>query len=590
MSTTNQVASPKTNLTPVQEAEFKLFTDAIRRLEGGDLESDDFRRFRLENGVYGIRNTTDEHMIRVKVKWGNLNADQLDALADVAEAYATPKAAHVTTRQAIQFHHIKRKDVVALLARIAEVGLTTREACGNTVRNVTACHFAGVSPEEAFDVRPYAEATVHYFLRNPMNQNMPRKFKIAFEGCPTDHARVPIHDIGAVAKIRKVNGKEERGFQIYIGGGLGATPHSAQSIEDFTPVDLLIPTIEAAVRIFDRHGNRKDKARARLKFVLKDWGIEKMREAILEERKIAILTRSGRTPDFKVNPNEFDETAPALSLPASFMEPKDAAYSRWKLTNAKPQKQKGFFSVLVRCQLGDIYVPQMRALSKIARTYCGGRLRTAITQNLVLQWVSEKALPLVYQELQKAGLAEANAERVADITRCPGADTCQIAITHSKGLASALTPVFTGDMAVADELQDIKIKISGCFNSCGQHHIADLGFYGSSKVVDGHEIPHYVMLIGGYTQEGLAKFGRPTVQLPARRVPEAARTLLDFYRKNRQNGEIFRAFADRIGIPKIKELLAPFTTVDPNDPKRYEDLGAEGQAFKMEMGQGECAA
>lgn len=572
------------------EAEIKLFEENIRLLESGALDSDDFRRFRLENGIYGIRNTTDEHMVRIKIKWGNLNADQLDALADIAEAYATPKCAHVTTRQAIQMHHIKRRDVVALLRKTGEAGLTTREACGNTVRNVTACHFAGVSHEEIFDVRPYAQAVVDYFLRNPIGQNLPRKFKFAFEGCPTDHARVPIHDFGAVAKIKEINGKKVRGFQCYVGGGLGATPFSAQLIEDFTPEDLLIPTAEAVVRIFDRHGNRKDKARARIKFVLKEWGIEKMRETILEERKIALLTRSGAHPSFKISTQGYDEAAPVVDMPASVTEPKDADYLRWKLTNTRKQKQPGHVTVLVRCLLGDIYVPQMHALADIARKYCGGRLRTAITQNLVMQWVPEKALPLVYAELQKAGLAEANAERVADITRCPGADTCQIAITHSKGLASALTPIFANGMSTAEDLQDIKIKISGCFNSCGQHHIADMGFYGSSKVVDGHEVPHYVMLLGGYTEEGQAKFGKPTLQLPAKRVPEAAKKLLKYYQDNHQPNEIFRAFVDRVGTHQIKDLLQEFTSVLASDPKKYEDLGAEGVAFKMEMGKGECAA
>src|SRR5579872_670274 len=332
----------KIPLTPVQEAEFAHFDENVRKLEAGSLDSDDFRRFRLENGCYGIRNTTDEHMIRIKVKWGNLTADQLDVLAEVAEAYATPKAGHITTRQAVQMHHVKRNDVTKLLRRVAEAGLTTREACGNTVRNVTACHFAGTSPDEVFDVRPYAQAIADYFLRNPIGQNLPRKFKFAFEGCSTDHARVPIHDFGAVAKIRDVNGKKIRGFQIYVGGGLGATPFSAQLIEDFTPEELLIPTAEAVVRIFDRHGNRKDKARARIKFVLKEWGIEKMREVILEERKIAILTRSGRTRDFSIDPHAFDERPPQVDLPAQIAEPKDSSYARWKLTNVRKQKQAGY--------------------------------------------------------------------------------------------------------------------------------------------------------------------------------------------------------------------------------------------------------
>lgn len=581
----------KQSLPPVQEAELALFEENIRKLESGALDSDDFKKFRLENGVYGIRGTTDEHMIRVKIKWGNLTADQLDVLAEIAQAHATPQCCHVTTRQAVQMHHIKRRDVPHVLRRIAACGLTTREACGNTVRNVTACHYSGVSPDEVFDVRPYAQALADYFLRNPICQNLPRKFKIALEGCPTDHARVPIHDFGAVAKVREIHGKKVRGFQCYVGGGLGATPQSSQLIEDFTPEELLIPTAEAAVRIHDRYGNRKDKARARIKFVLKEWGIEKMRQVILEERKIAVLTRSGKT-DFAVNFHAFDETAPPIDVPASIAVPTDAGYPRWKLTNTRSQKQTGYVTVLVRCLLGDIDVPQMHALANIARRYCGGRLRTAITQNLVLQWVPEKAVPLVYAELLKAGLAEANAERVADMTRCPGADTCQIAITHSRGLAAALTPIFSNGLSTAEELQDIKIKISGCFNSCGQHHIADIGFYGTSKAMNGHEVPHYVLLLGGYTQEGLAKFGKPTLQIPAQRIPEAIKKLLQFYRSNKEGNEIFRAFVERQGTVKIKELLQEFIDIPPFEvaPKLYEDLGAEGVAFKMEMGKGECAA
>jgi sulfite reductase beta subunit-like hemoprotein len=579
-------------MLPAQEAEIALFEENIRQLESGALDGDDFKRFRLENGCYGIRGTTDEHMIRIKVKWGKLNADQLDTLADIAEAYATPKCGHVTTRQAVQMHHVHRRDVPAVLRKIAECGLTTREACGNTVRNVTACPYAGVSHEEVFDVRPYASAVTEYFLRNPLNQNLPRKFKFAFEGCPTDHARITIHDFGAVAKIREINGKKVRGFQCYVGGGLGATPFAAQLIEDFTPEELLIPTAEAVVRIFDRHGNRKDKARARIKFVLKDWGIEKMRQTILEERKIAMLTRSGQTPKFTISTQGFDELPPQVNLPASISEPSDPGYKRWKETNVRKQKQPGHVTVSIRCLLGDIYVPQMHALADISRKYSGGRLRTAITQNIVMPWVPEKALPLVYKELMDAGLAAPDAERVADITRCPGADTCQIAITHSKGLASALTPIFSNGLSTAEELQDIKIKISGCFNSCGQHYIADIGFYGTSKTINGKDVPHYVLLLGGYTAEGVAKFGKPTIQIPARRVPDAIKALLNHYRANRKGQEKFRDYVEREGTATFKNLLQEYAEIPSfeSNPTLYEDLGDDGRLFKMEMGKGECAA
>lgn len=575
--------------------EIELFRREIARLEAGEADPDDFKKFRLENGVYGIRGQPDLHMVRVKIRFGALNPDQLEALADIASIYTPNKIGHITTRQDMQFHYVRRRDVPEVLERIALVGLTTREACGNTVRNVTACPYSGISPTEVFDVTPYADALSRYFLRNPICQNLPRKFKIAFEGCPEDHARTPIHDIGCVAAVREAGGRLERGFRMYLGGGLGAQPRVAQLLEEFTPEDLLIPTAEATLRIFDRHGERRPeaqyRARARMKFLIKEWGFEKFRSEVLKERRVVLATRSGRAA-YRIEAGE--ERPPEVDIPAG--DPPGwrptLDYLRWRETNVLAQKRKGWQAVIIRCPLGDIGAAEMRVVADIARRYCGGRLRTLITQNLLLRWVPEGALPWVYMELVRAGLARAGAHRIADITRCPGADTCQIAITHSRGLAAALGNLLSNGFGQIPEIQDISIKISGCFNSCGQHHIADIGFYGATEEVSGHALPKYVMLLGGRTAEGMASFGKAVIQIPARRVPEAVEKLLRYYLSERQPEEPFRSFIDRVGIAPIRELLAEFKRVPLYEqaPDLYRDLGAEDEGFKLELGTGECAS
>lgn len=579
-------------LSGVVEAEIQRFEREIQLLESGKQAPEDFQRFRLENGIYGIRGEPNLHMVRVKIKYGNLTSEQFEVLADIAEKYTPTKIGHLTTRQNVQFHYVHRQNVPTILRRLAECGLTTREACGNTVRTVTACPYAGISATEAFDVTPYADMIADFFLRNPLCQSLPRKFKIAFEGCPEDHARSPIHDLGFVAKVKEEGGKRVRGFQIYLGGGLGSQPRSAILLEDFTPEDQVIPTAEAVIRIFDRNGNRKDRMRARMKFLVKDWGVEEFRKRVLEERKTVWLTQNGNTLLAKVK--LYDETSPKVDLPngqPGLTAEENIHYQRWRSTNLFKQKQTGYVGVLVRCPLGDVTGDQMRKVAVIARKYCGGRLRIIISQNIILRWVPEAAVPWVYKELSAAGLAHHSAERIADITRCPGADTCQIAITHSKGLARDLAPVFNNGLGSEEVLQDIKIKISGCFNSCGQHHIADLGFYGMGKRVGEREVPHYQMLMGGGTQEGLATFGAPVAMIPAKRVKEAVQKVLKFFLSERTTDERFKDFIKRQGIPKFKGMVREFQEIPSYEtaPEYYEDLGDEGKPFKMEVGKGECA-
>lgn len=583
----------RTELLPEEEAEIKRFQVEIDRLEKGELDPDDFKKFRLNNGIYGIRGTTDRHMMRIKIRFGNLNALQLERIADITEKYAPNKLAHVTTRQAIQLHEIHRRDVPAILRLLAETGMTTREACGNTIRNVTASHYAGIDPKEVFDVIPYADLLSLYFLRHPVGQNMPRKFKIAFEGSSErDYAKVGIHDLGFVAAKRVVDGKEVRGFKVYVGGGLGSTPYPAHLLEEFIPTELYLPTAEAVLRLFDRNGERKDKNRARLKYLIAKWGIDVFRQEFLTERRQVIATGSGKEAFWKLNLEE--TAAPMLKAPAPTEAPGVLpGFEEWKKDNTFEQKQKGFYAVNVRLALGDITPDQMRRLAKIARAFCGGRMRTAITQNLTLHWVPEKSLKALFSQLSQAGLARSGAETIADITRCPGADTCQIAITHSKGLAFEMGKVFENGYGHEPLFRDITIKISGCTNSCGQHHIANIGFHGASKNVDGRAVPHYQLMIGGYTAPGgVAVFGKRIAQIPAKRAPEATKAVLDAFKSQKGVSETFLQWADRVGVPQLKAIVAPFTTVPAfdQDPKMYEDLGDPGKLFKVEMGKGECAA
>jgi sulfite reductase beta subunit-like hemoprotein len=581
-------------LTAEIESELQRFEQEIAALENGALDPNDFKRFRLENGVYGIRNSEDRHMIRVKIPHGRITPDQLDEMADLAEQFTPTGISHFTTRQDIQFHNVRRSDVPRVLRRIAEAGLTTREACGNTVRNVTACPYAGVSSGEAFDVTPYAEAVAAYFLRNPINQNMPRKFKIAFEGCHEDHARIPIHDIGAVAKTRIVHGREERGFHLYFAGGLGAQPRSADRLEEFTPADLLVPTIEAAIRVFDRYGERRPervhRMRARMKFLARQWGSGKLQKAIIDERKQVLLTRSGRMPLHIVAQDELPPEKPSL-IDRRYSGGADAAYTRWRAANVREQKQSDWHVVSLAVPLGDIAPAPLRSVAQIARRYCAGRLRISIDQNLILRWVSEEALPHVFAELRKLGLAQVESGQITDITRCPGADTCQLALTHSRALAVALQDSLRDRYRALPEIMKLSIKISGCMNSCGQHHIADIGLFGASLDADGKAVPVYTLLLGGGTSEGRATFGKIVGKVPARLAPEAVRTVLDCYAENRFAGEDFPLFLDRFGISRFRELLGPFMDASAlqGHPELHYDLG-EVEEYKAEIGVGECAS
>ena len=562
------------------------FQKLVERYFLGEISPDEFKARRLHMGTYGIRGTKDLHMMRIKIPQGKLNAEQLECLADLAEAYSKG-IGHITTRQDMQLYWIPTKEAGVAMAKAAAVGLTTREACGNSVRNVNACHLAGVSPIELFDVTKHSEAVTKHFLRNPVSQKLPRKFKIAFEGCPVDHAKTAIHDIGAVAAVQEAGGKRILGFKLYVGGGLGAAPMQAILLEPFTPAMELLRTCEAAVRVHDRLGDRKNKAAARIKFVVKRLGPEAFRQEVFAERD-----KLPRYSYPEMDVTEADEQPPALSnIP--LVPSVNGTFKRWMFTNVMGQKQPGYSVVTIRLRLGDITSTQMRALANSIRRYCGERLRTTIEQNLVLRWVRNEHLAALFSELEPLGLAEPEANRLYDVTSCPGAETCQLGISASRGLSRALEARFREGGLSGSDIEDIRIKVSGCPNSCGQHHIADIGFFGGARKVNEHLAPHFQLLLGGMAEEGVAQFGAPVFKLPARRIPEAVVRMIERYRTDRQSvQEPFRAFARRVGVAYWQKTLEEFTTLPAYEeaPEAYRDWGAETDFTLGGMGPGECAA
>lgn len=576
-------ASPKASQDEIRE-----FKELVEGYFTGEIPADQFKARRLHMGTYGVRATEGVHMMRVKLHQGRLTADQLDCLAGLADDYSKG-IGHITTRQAMQLYWMPTKEVPNVMARLASVGLTTREACGNSVRAVTADPYAGVSQTEVFDVTAHAQAVVDHFLRNPASQSLPRKFKIAFEGSPdTDHARTAIHDIGAVAAFREKDGKREIGFKLYVGGGLGAAPMSAILLEEFTPVDELLRTCEALVRIHDRLGDRKNKATARLKFVVKRMGPDAFRKEVFAERdKLPVMTYEAK------NVTETNEKPPEVSDVKVIDEPKDAEYARWLKTNVLPQKQDGYSIVTIRLRLGDIKGQQMRDLANITRRYCGGLLRTSIRQNLVLRWIRTDLLPALYQDLKAIELAEADAFTVFDVTSCPGASTCQLGIAASRGLATAVEKELNSAGLSGADLEELQIKISGCPNSCGQHHIADVGFFGGARKVNGRLAPHFQLMIGGRTKEGLAEFGKNVTKIPAWRAPNALVGILQAYRKDRTSEqETFQEFVDRVGVAYWKEAMKEYENLPSYEekPEAYRDWFVDKEFSLEGMGPGECAA
>jgi len=528
-------------------------------------------------------------MQRIKIPYGGLTPEQLDVLADVAEEHSD-RILHITTRQDVQLHFVHLDDTPTIMRRIAAVGITTREACGNSVRNVTGCPLAGVCHTEAFDVTPYADAAMRFLLGHPDCQDFGRKFKIAFSGCVDEAcALVSMHDLGAIARTRVVDGVEQRGFDLYVGGGLGTTPQQAKLLAGFVPPEELLPVTQAVARVFARLGEKQNRNRARIKFLVSKLGIEEFARLVAEER--AILPPDPRWTSLLPCDDAPGEqpVRPAAPLPAING---DERLRRWLATNVYPQRQRGYATVTVSLPLGDLASWQARALAELARRYAGDSMRTTVEQNIVLRWVSEADLPALYGELDAIGLGEAGAGTVLDITACPGTDTCKLGIASSRGLAGELRKRLAGTWWSMDEAaRGLRIKISGCFNSCGQHHVADIGFFGNSRKANGYTVPHFQVVLGGRWQGNASAYGLAVGAVPSRRIPEVVERITGRYVAERVRGESFQEFIARLGKPELGAMLEEFKTVPPHevDASYYSDWGDPREFTLGDMGIGECA-
>jgi len=599
MSQVESIKHPKIATHPIPSAireEIETFEAEALRTLAGDISTDLFKPFRLQYGIYGQRQPGVQ-MVRVKIPFGGITANQLRRLAELADRYATG-VGHVTTRQDIQMHFVELKHVPTIMRGLAEVGLTTREACANTVRNVTACHLAGVCQGEVFDVTPYAKTVAYHLLRNPLNQSMPRKFKIAFSGCAHDCALTPIHDIGLLA-VKRADGAI--GFRMVAGGGLGSAPRVAQLLREFTPMEELIPSIEAVIKVFDTLGNRKNRNKARMKFVIDKLGFEEfkrrweaayvaMGHALPKNGSLTLLqhqdeptplimpTRNGLANG---NGNGYSNGTHAIGH--------ETPFEMWQRTNVVKQKQEGYVTAAIKLFMGDITVDQMLFVADLAERYSNGNLRTTINQNMVIRWIPTDLVSKLHEDLASRGLADPGAELVEDIIACPGTDTCGLGITSSKGLARALAEVFPAGR-VPEDLKGVDVKISGCHNSCAQHHISTIGLHGVGKRLGDHVAPHYELHLGG-SVNGTAKIGQMTVKLPAKAVPAAISHLIDVYRRDRQENENLPKFIARVGKSKLKDELIPYTIVPPyeEDPTFYYDWEGEEEFILEDLGPGECA-
>jgi sulfite reductase (ferredoxin) len=584
--TASEFAVDKSN-DPIVRAEIDNFEREALAWRAGTGLGDDFRPFRLQHGTYGQRQA-DRQMMRIKVPHGTMTPEQLHAIADCAETYTPRKLGHVTTRQAIQLHFVMLEDAPKVMRRLAEVGVTTREACGHTVRNVTADPLTGIHEDCVFDVTPYAEAAMRYFLRNPVNQKLPRKFKIAYSASPADRGLIPMHDIGLMAVER--DGKQ--GFRVSVGGGLGAAPRLADVLVDFIPVEEQLRTIEAVIRVWDRMGERRNKNKARIKFLVAKLGIDEFRR--LYELELATLPvafdERYHEPDFTLI-EEIPASGSHASRNGGVAQPREG-FDVWRRTNVVRQAQKPWNTLYVLLPIGDVTADQMHALADIARDYANGHIRTTATQNFVLRWVHEDDLPAVHGKLVDLGLAEAHAMTISDIITCPGADTCSIGVTSSKGLGTELRDrILSGNGKYRDPLVDqIRIKISGCPNSCGQHHVADIGFYGMAIRVGERQVPAFQLMLGG-NAEGEGKLSKLTMKMPARYIPDAVEKLVGAYVEERADGEMFSPWAERVGTPHVQELLAEYKIVPQfnQDPMAFVDWGQTKFFTLDDMGEGECA-
>ncbi|WPZ08566.1 nitrite/sulfite reductase [Roseivirga spongicola] len=568
----------KNNISAAAKKDILELEKRIEKFNQGEIAEDKFKLYRLTRGVYGQRQTGVQ-MIRIKLPYGKVTPQQLITIANVSDKYATGNL-HLTTRQDIQLHFVKLADSPALWAELEESDVTLREACGNTVRNVTASPDAGVNPNEPFDVTPYAHALTHFFLRNPICQDMGRKMKIAFTADEQDTAMTYFHDIGFIPKVE--NGT--KGFKIVVGGGLGAVAMTAQTAHEFLPAEEIIPFSEALIRVFDRYGERANRNKARLKFLLKNIGLEKLMELINEERK-----------SLKATATDFDLSLTEANIPEIKAIPETQiedweAFENWKRTNTFEQKQQGYYGIWLRVPLGDIDSNRARKLAALVQEFAGDDIRVTANQGLLLKYVRPDLLPFFFQSLTELNLAKPGFNSTHDITSCPGSDTCNLAVTNSTGLATALENLLAKNFKHLIDESNIKIKISGCMNACGQHMAANIGFHGSSIKHNGLVIPAMQVVIGGgISPTGEGFMAEKVIKLPTKRIPTALSLLLNAFETNADWGEYFNDFYQRLGKRHFYHLLKPLAELETLDQAEYIDWGKE-EKFIPEIGVGECAS
>ena len=577
-------------------ADIAKFEVQLARYLAGELEEDVFRVFRLNNGIYGQRQGGHNQMIRIKAPYGTITAAQLDRMGDLAVEYSRGWG-HLTTRQAIQFHFVQLERVPDLLRDIAMVGLTSREACGDTVRNVQGCHLAGACPSEILDITPWAEATFKHFLRNPLGQRLPRKFKINFSGCATDCGQAMFNDVGIIAITRTTDaGELEAGFRVFIAGGLGANPHAALALEPFTAKEDLLPTIESVLRVFEQTGNRDNKLRARMKWVVDNLGFEEVQRRVVTVRKFLLgsstwpggipmeVLEAGDAPAGRAD--LVDATAMGQGTPVVLRRP--GAFERWEDSNVIRGVAKGTVSAIAHARLGDVTAEQFRGLAAIVREF-GVDVRVTNRQNFALRNLSEEQVPVVFDRLTALDMASPSAELVSDVVACPGADTCNLAVTQSRGLADAIEKELHAEGLA--EVGGLRINISGCPNSCGQHHVADIGFQGAERRAHGKSAPGYTMLLGGFVGQERIEFGERATRLPAKAAPQAVVQVVRRFNDERTAGESFRGWIDRSG--GIATLGAELKKLDhfptPEEgPDFFVDYDETGP-YIPEIGESECA-
>jgi sulfite reductase (ferredoxin) len=567
---------------PIVEKDILELDRKIKLFKEGKIDEERFRSLRLARGVYGQRQFGVQ-MIRIKLPYGKVTSEQLHRIAGVSDEYSRGRL-HITTRQDIQIHHVSLDRTPELWSQLEKDDITLREACGNAVRNITASETAGIDINEPFDVSPYADATFKFFLRNPICQEMGRKFKISFSGTDADTAISFIHDLGFIAKIKTENGVVKKGFKVLLGGGLGSQPRHADVIYDFLEEYVLISTIEGILRVFDRFGERAKRAKARLKFLVKEMGVA----AFLELVSAEIHTLKYQT--FKVDTTTFEQPVSfqEVTIPAVEIE-NEVAFQKWKKTNVIKQKQAGLFAIGIKVHLGDFYTPKARLLADLVKKYAANEIRLTLRQNILIRHIREELIPFFYVELEKLGFANAGYNSTADITACPGTDTCNLGISSSTGIAVVLEKVLEEEYPNYLNNKEIAIKISGCMNACGQHNMAHIGFQGMSIKAGDLQVPALQVLIGGgILGDGKGRFSDKLAKIPSKRGPDALRLLLNDIDQNQQREENFLAYYDRQGKTYFYDLLKGLADTTNLEPSDFIDWG-HSENYVKAIGVGECA-